>query len=101
LLCATAAVADLLPPGTYGQHDEGGDHDATSSLGGYVVKFDDQLFVWTGSFYTNGLSVLEFFDMGDDEYAWILVCPDRWDTGMVNGGAAGVAPRAARFRGDA
>ena len=94
LFCATAAVADLLPPGSYVQHGEGGEHTATSSVGGYIVRFDGQFFVWNGSGYTNGLCSLEFIDMGDGEYAWILVWPDRWDTGIVTGGAATAALRA-------
>lgn len=96
LLCAATAVAGMLPPGAYVQHDEGGEHAATSSVGGYIVCFDGQLFVWNGSHYTNGLCSLEFIEMVEgEEYAWILVCPDCWDTGVVTGGAAGVAPSAA------
>jgi hypothetical protein len=82
-LCATAAVADILPPGTYVQHGEGGDHAATSWVGGYVVAFDGQLFFWNGSLYTNGLCTLEFIEVLEGEYGWILVCPDRADVGIV------------------
>lgn len=84
VLSATAAMADMLPPGTYVQHDEGGEHAAASSVGGYVVRFDDQLFLWNGSSYTNGLCVLEFIEIVEgEEYGWILVCPDSIDTGVV------------------
>ena len=95
VLCATAAVADLLPPGSYVQHGEGGEHTATSSVGGYIVSFDGQFFVWNGSWYTNGVCSLEFIEIGDGEYGWILVWPDRWDTGIVTGGAAPAASRVA------
>ena len=93
LLCATAAVAaHMLPAGSYAQHDEGGEHTSTSSVGGFVVNFDDQWFVWNGSCYMNGLSTLEIYDLGDGEYAWLLFCPDRWDTGVMTAAGAGTAP---------
>ena len=95
VLCATAAVADRLPPGSYVQHGEGGEHTATSLVGGYIVNFDGLFFVWNGSSYTNGVCSLEFIETGDGEYGWILVWPDRWDTGIVTGVAAAAAPRAA------
>jgi len=82
-LCATAAVAARLPPGTYSQHNEGGDHAAASFLGGYCVLFDGQMFAWNGSLYTNGLATLEFIELPDGEYGWILVAPDHVDTGIV------------------
>jgi len=84
-LCATAAVADLLPSGTYVQHGEGGDHAAASFVGGYVVCFDGQMFVWNGSFYTNGVCELEFIEILDGEYGWVLTCPHCFDTGIVTG----------------
>ncbi|HEX5136885.1 MAG TPA: hypothetical protein VFY93_07940 [Planctomycetota bacterium] len=84
-LCATAAVADMLPQGAYAQHDEGGDHVATSWVGGYIVAFDGQLFVWNGSVYTNGLCELEFIEILGGEYGWVLICPHGVDTGIVTG----------------
>lgn len=83
---ATAAAADILPPGSYVQSGEGGDHAATSWAGGCIVIFDGQPFVWNGSFYTNGLSVLEFIEILDGEYGWLLVTRDQFDTGIVTGG---------------
>lgn len=84
-LCASAAVAARLPQGTYVQHDEGGDHVAASLLGGLVVVFDGQFFAWNGSVYTNGPCTLEFIDVLDGEYGWLLVCPAHFDTGIVTG----------------
>lgn len=82
-LCATAAPSDRLPQGSYAQHNEAGDHVATSLLGGYVVVFDGQLFAWNGSFYTNGLGNLYFVEVPDGEYGWVLDAPDHVDTGVV------------------
>jgi hypothetical protein len=84
-LVTTAAVAGMLPPGAYAQHGEGGDHTASSWVGGYVVAFDGQLFVWNGRLYTNGLSTLEFIELLDGEYGWLLVGPHHFDTGIVTG----------------
>ncbi len=85
VLCAATAAADLLPPGRYTQEGEGGEHSATSSVGGYIVTFDDQVFVWNGSWYTNGLCFLEFIDIGEGEYGWSLLGPDCCATGIVKG----------------
>ena len=82
-LFSTAAVADILPPGKYVQSGEGGSHTASSWVGGYVVMFDGQPFFWTGGFYTNGLSTLEFIEILDGEYGWLLVTPETFDTGIV------------------
>lgn len=84
-LLATAAAADILAPGKYVQHGEGGEHAASSWVGGYVVVFDGQPFVWNGSLYTNGLSTLEFIEILEGEYGWILVGPGGFSTGIVTG----------------
>lgn len=41
------------------------------------------MFAWNGSLYTNGLATLEFIELPDGEYGWILVAPDHVDTGIV------------------
>jgi hypothetical protein len=83
-LCATAAVPALLPQGTYSQHDEGGNHMAISLFGGAFVVFDGMLFVWDGNCYTNGTSTLEFIDVLDDDYGWLLYRPGYFNTGVVS-----------------